>query len=259
MKRNIFAIAGFAVCACLAFSSCQDEVDVAEPVQESNEVQQSRPSIGTIVYDTTQRVPVSKSIVIRKNSTVYCYNADLTRKQYTTLKMRNVAGTIIQEWLYENLNTNMFFGYHWSGDPDSTQYGTFYKWQGDLFNLTQSDWDFMMTDANWNAETGFHIPTLTDINNLSSLVGGSANIPNYLNLTYGGYYHPILNENTPLPSPNADDVMWVKTTYHEPGCGVFYAIPKVITDENGSYVCYTNMSEIGCNVRLVRTITMSQW
>lgn len=273
MKKHIFTAVAFAICACLSFSSCQDEGEVIESAQESNEVQHIRPDVGKIVYDTTKSVPVSKSVIPRKYGSVYCYDSDLTKKQYTTLKIRNMAGTIIQEWLYENLNTSMFLGYHWSGDPDSTQYGTFYKWQGDLDDLTQTDWNFMMTDENDNSVTGFHIPTATDFDNLASIVGGSANIPQYLNLTYGSNYYPLFDDDDLYPGSNAGAILWenfrdpnIWTDYpngEDPnrvaGCGVFYCWPKVIDDDHRPYVCYTNIDELGCNVRLVRTITMSQW
>lgn len=273
MKKHIFAIAGFAVCACLALSSCQDEGDVAEPVQESNEVQQSRPNIGKIVYDTTKSIPVSKTIIPRKYGTVYCYDIDLTRKQYTTLKIRNMAGTIIQEWLYENLNSNMFEGHRWSGDSTGAMYGTYYKWEGDLFNLTQTDWNFMMTDADSVSVQGFHIPNFTDLNNLATIVGGFANIPQYLNLKYGGTYYPLFNDDDLFPASNKDAIIW--RDYHDinlwpnypdgadpnkvDGCGIFNGWPQVITDDHGPYVAYPNNTEVCCNIRLVRTITMSQW
>lgn len=275
MKKHIFAATAFAICVSLGFSACQDEGEDVVPAQESNEVQHSRLDIGKIVYDTTKNVPVSKSVIPRKYGSVYCYNADLTKKQYTTLKIRNMAGTIIQEWLYENLNTDMFFGYHWSGDTAATQYGTFYKWQGDLDDLTQTDWDFMMTDENDNSVTGFHIPTLTDFRNLATIVGGIENIPQYLNLTYGNDYYPLFDDDDLFPDSNASAILW--ENFRDPniwywpdcpngtdpnrvaGCGVFYAWPRVIDDDHRPYVAYTINEELGCNVRLVRTITTSQW
>lgn len=269
MKKHFLKFALLLAGVGLMLASCDKETSDLSVGRDEESISQERPSYGKTVYESDS-YPVSKAVIPRKYDTVYCYNSDLSRTRYRTLKIRNASGTIIQEWLYENLRSDMFESYTWSNDPDGSRYGYFYKWEGDLFDLGPSDWNFMMTDKNESPVTGFHIPNYTDFNNLAQIVGGTNNIPRYLNLTYGSNYYPLFDDDRTTPSTGGA-ILWVD--YHDPtwssfgnvdpnrveGCGVFKCWPREITDENRPYVCYTNIEELGCNLRLVRTLTINQW
>lgn len=281
MARKIILLVALIAGIATVFTSCQDDSDelsTATTTETTTSV--ARPStseMGLIIPDTA-KYPISKAVIPRKYSKVCCYDSDgETYKEYKTLKIKNRAGTIIQEWLYENLRTDMFECYHWSNDPDGEQYGYFYKWKGDLDDLVQADWNYMMfnpdDDGEPVEEKGYHIPNYKDFNNLAEIVGGTANIPKYLNLTYGSNYYPPLDNGNGAPT-NGGAILWVDYAhnytiwdgdYHgvDPnrvaGCGVFKCWPKTIDDDHQPYICYTNIVNLGCNLRLVRTLTADQW
>lgn len=251
------------------FSSCVKDETEKNFAEHANNSQQSTP---LIVYDTINS-PISKAIIILDSSFVYCRNNwGAAPTKYTTLKIRNRAGNIIQEWLLENLRTDMFEYHTWKNDPKGLKYGFFYKWEGDLYDLTQDDWDFMMLKTeNESGENalGFHLPRHKDINDLKKIVGDNGRVRKHLRLIYGDSYEPIRddgkdcynkNEACIWLDPNNNYDEWSAYKGVDPRrqdkCGIVYVWSL---NPNTSYRSYTNIEDLCCNIRLVRNLTIDQW
>jgi hypothetical protein len=94
----------------IILNACQDE-DIESAQKNETDVSVSQKFILQI-EDTTSYTPIlSKKPIPRKQDSVYCYDASCEIKnatKYKTLKIRDLQGTIIQEWLYEDLKTDLF-------------------------------------------------------------------------------------------------------------------------------------------------------
>ncbi|MBR4267996.1 MAG: hypothetical protein IKQ46_18330 [Bacteroidales bacterium] len=205
-------------------------------------------------------------------SEVYCMNNYKPPTRYRTLKIRDRKGTVIQEWLLENLRTNLIgCHYTWKDDPDGSKYGYFYQWQGELDDLEQDDWDFMMlatADPKGEHQNGFHLPRYGDLDKLKKLVGGNGPIRKYLKLVYGSWYDISKDKNKNCPGNEAciwldyrhNYDYWGKYNGIDPnkqnGCGV---LKTWSLDPNTSSRDYTNITTLCCNIRLVRDLTPEQW
>lgn len=260
MKTHIFTVVAFAVCAGLMLSSCQeDKVEIyGDNSIGVNEVVLE-------VEDTTLYAPVlSKPAIPRKYDSVYCMNQEFelaTATMYKTMKIRNLSGTIVQEWLYEDLRTDLFQYVVHPDDPDGSKHGFYYVWDGNLSDIEPADWEYMLYDANGESVSGFHIPDRADISRLATILGGSKKIPQYLNMDYDGTYNPNASSSVNFKANNAafwtyplDDLNQVQ------GCGVVadWYYPGSSRSDNW-ITSYTNIAALHVNLRLMRTLTISQW
>ncbi len=240
---NLFAIIAFAV---LAFTGCQKENLVNEQTSENKGV----------AVDAEKSYPILKGTIPRKPGVVYIPNSDWSELiQHNTLKVKNLSGTVMQEWLIIDMKSDAWFHFNTqSGDATGSTYGMYYRWGYNFDNMSQNDWNQMVYDVNWTSLSGFHIPTETDINNLASVVGSTRGLRSFLQLGYDGAKNYGPDYTTDFAA------MWVS----QPGnpnivrdCGVFLQWKRYENDR--MYYFYTNIEDLRVNVRLVRNITASQW
>jgi len=239
--------------------SCQDDGVAGADVTKSDSQEENNASVGEpiVIYDTIS-YPVSKAIVMTKKSSVYCANDGCEPKKHTTIKIKRRGGSVVQEWLYEDLRTDYFSFYTWADDPTGDKYGYYYKWEGELFDLIQDDWDFLMLksqDVDGEHELNFHIPTFQDLCNLLEIVGDNGHVHKYLNLTYACNYDPLLDKGKECTNKTAA-MIWIDYPGRLLGCGVFKAWSL---EPSTSYICCTNIARLACNVRLVRTLKPEEW
>ena len=229
MKRKIlFAL--LMACAGLFFSACQDE-DIVQVEQAEVSTDSKTPFSLQLPDTTTYPSHLSKLFIGRKYGSVYCLNEDFeyaNSTMYRTVKLRNTSGTIIQEWLLEDLRCNAMPYLTHPDDPTGEQYGYYYQWEGCLSDISQSEWNFMLHDADYNPVTGFHIPTSADMNNLGTILGGTENAPRYLQLNFDGF---LYDANRYWSGPAAFwkepyNPIWTEYNGHDPnqqeGCGILF-------------------------------------
>lgn len=255
--------------ACFTFPSCQDE-DIAQGEQFEVSTDIKYPFSMQLPDTNTYPLELSKVLVGRKYDSVYCLNEEFeyeSSTKYKTVKLRNPAGTIIQEWLLEDLKCNAMSYLTHPDDPTGEQYGYYYQWEGCLKGISQSEWNFMFHDANNNPETGFHIPTSADMDNLGTILGGTENAPRYLQLSYDGFLYDASRYWTGLAAfwKEPYNPIWTEYNGHDPnqeeGCGILFEwyVPGTNEYSDGVWVAYTNIPDLNVNVRMVRTLTLDQW
>jgi len=116
MKR-IFLLAILMASVGFMLASCEkDKAESNLGMDEWQIVSQEESSLFCLQIEDTTTYPVilSKRPPAKKYSTVYCYNQDYDTSNltmYKTLKIRNLEGTIVQEWLYEDLRSDYFEDY----------------------------------------------------------------------------------------------------------------------------------------------------
>lgn len=259
------------VCIAIAIVACENE-----QIEEENNVKEETFSNGLqclMVPDTTTNTTsISKKAIGKKFSEVYVYNVNLEPIKHKTIKIRNVKGTICQEWFYENLRTNWIEYSHYPNDSSGTIHGYFYQWEDYLNDVPQSDWNDLIVNADDKQETGFHIPNESDISNLIAIVGNTPRIRTILNLEYGNAYYDadlrpnIWSSNTAgfWINPLDYDTWKNFPNYMDPnkieGCGVaafWYRNDTIYKD--GMWITHTNIKKMQCSVRLMRTINKNQW
>jgi len=174
---------------------------------------------------------------------------------HKTIKIRDIKGSICQEWLYENLYSTVWQGIGQPGDESGEKYGLYYQWHRNFSDVSQSDWDLCIYNAvNDENELGFHIPNEDDFDNLANIIGGQEYIFEVLGMTPRGDY-----KNTIVEIKLNNACYWMIPPRHygrqQPGCGVFI--------HNGGArkftVAFTNVPDLHCGLRLVRTIKKEEW
>lgn len=268
MNKKYFKIVfAFALVGAM-FSSCQDE-DI-ENIGDVNNQELSVPDTNNIIRTST------KSGVGYKFSEIYFLSGDGEEfHKYKTIKIRNIQGTICQEWFYEDLHEYWFDYLCLPDDKDGIVHGYFYPWENNISDVSQSDWDYLIFNSNLvDNETGFHIPNQSDLYNLGEIVGrkNKSRIRKLLNAKKNGSLDlrkpESWTENGPCFWYNPIDyVWWSNNNGVDPnlvnGCGAMVSLTVWLPEQSGwgdgLAICYTNVEELCCNIRLMRTITKEQW
>lgn|GEM_PF-4286061 len=267
MKQCYIKLVCYLSLLVLMFPSCQiDEIE-----RNENTVQ------WLMIPDTVPNSHLSKAAVGKKFSEVYFLNFDdeIGYHVYKTIKVRNVKGTICQEWFYEDLHENLFDYVYKQDDVDGLIYGYYYPWEGNLNDVPQSDWNELIMNADGDSEQGFHIPGYSDIRKLKEIYGDnmirartdlnvqwddSDGTTNYTHIMDGAgfWLNPV--DSWWIQFPNSTDPNKVD------GCGVTWSWVNPTAYEknpdyygNGYGLGYSNVKQNRCNVRLVRNITKDQW
>ena len=173
MKSNIKKLALVVIEAMMLFFgvACQKEIEPDEvPIDNYKSV-----VVGSIRLDTTRKC-VSKKWHYAEESSVYVYNKDgKTGKTYKTIRLMSEDLRIIQEWMVEYLHNNVVSDCHiCSLDPDGDKYGYFYKWRGNLYHKTDTDFKVAKSDCSMRyyhlpagmIVSGFRIPSTQDLADL---------------------------------------------------------------------------------------------
>jgi hypothetical protein len=229
--KNFIKLFTLAISLAVLGSACQKEEQNAEPQQnETREVfaEKSYPQKKGPIYQRPGSVVVKNDM------------GELSIVHST----KKVKGTnLLQEWLYVDLHSPAFWSYsNQPNDPDGITNGYYYEWLPNFGDMTQTDWN------DYVDESGFHIPTLDDINRLAAALGSTSKIRKFLNLDYDG---------TSLNYTNGQANMWVQLNGAYPGCGVIGQWRS--SESDNFYYVFTNIPTLGVNVRLVRNITLEQW
>lgn len=272
MKQNYFLAILFAMLVFVV--SCQDDdAERGDADVVIRKVDGTAGNEGALRVFDTVAYPVSKRLIIMDSSEVYCINNwGKPPTRYRTLKIRDRDGIVIQEWLCENLRTDVIRdNYTWKDDPDGSKYGYFYQWEGEVYDLEQEDWDYMLlatSNVRGEHKKGFHLPRYGDLDKLTQLVGGNGRVRDYLKLVYGGCYDKNLSRGKPCPCDEA--CIWLDYTHNydywpkfngvdpnkREGCGV---IKTWSLDPNTSSRDYPNIPRLCCNIRLVRDLKPEEW
>ena len=270
MKNRILKLISFAaiVAVMLMFGvSCQKEIESESDSGDGYETT----LVGYIDIDTTRKC-VSKKSHYAEESSVYVYDKNgRTGRTYKTIRLMSADLKVIQEWFVEYLRSNQLSDYYIcsSIDPDGSKYGYFYKWRGDLYQMSSNDLMITKTQTslryyrvpdNMKAE-GFRLPTPQDLEALYSMFtrpedaefelkfgmyGYDIEYDDYLRnsgmlLSKGMWLNAGLNanENTDRYGMSA----WVPTSYESP------RIMLYVSNNPDEY----------CRVRLMRTLTLDEW
>lgn len=259
-------------------ASCQKEdVEDAPKSKHTDGIESSLGDIRPIPYDTAVcGMALSKAGYIKKKSAVFFMDYDEesgepVMHKYVTLKIRNIKGDLCQEWFLEDLHSNYFTHSSRPDDDSGTKYGYYYPWKGTLDDITQEEWNillFQTEDMDGENANGFHIPNCTDFIKLNQIVGQNEKLQNLLQVEYDGTYRPR-TDDWQEDAGGFWQSPYDPTMFHNPycidpgledGCGIimlaFLNNPRF---RDGFWACYTNVKDIRCNVRLMRTISKSQW
>ncbi|MBQ3658396.1 MAG: hypothetical protein II956_16390 [Bacteroidales bacterium] len=270
MKKNYLTKLWFvSMVGLLPLAACQDD-DVDAEIRKTESVW-----VACDEYSDVEQVTLKKNL-IRKTDTVYCFDANTLSysSRYTTIKFYDTKKDIMQEWLLEDWHESGFcdFWYARSNDSDGTKYGYYYPWEGNLTEIDDFDELFVKKKyVNGVVEeipqTGFHIPTLNDMNELDKLIGGNQ-VREKLNINFDGTYSPDFNVWTWNYAwfwvDPRDYSHWPENNGIDPGkvegCGVL-AVWYPASAGKGKYrwLTYTNDKHLCANVRFMRTITKAQW
>ncbi len=246
MKRKIlFALLVASVGLMLA--SCEREESVYIGV-ESND------GMSSLDVATNPGISLSKKAVISKIDTVYIYDGLGNLVPHRTIKIRDLKCTFMQEWLFDDLRSDL-----WPRQipiPDSIPCGDYYNWNVAFANSDSDEWDYAIVDDNYNSVLGFHIPTIFDIESAVETIGNEQSFFNKIGFCLNGQFpHNTIDYNR--------GGFWCSVSGHPyqnnvvPGCGVLYGMIGGGTNLIGYN--FTNMSYLYARVRLVRTITISQF
>ena len=281
MNTKVLKIAFILSLFGMTFNSCQDE-DIESTKTATEKSETTKQKFFLQIEDTTSYKPIlSKKPIPQRQDFVYCYNRDCrieNATKYKTIKIRNIQGTIIQEWLYEDLRSDLYTHKVLPNDPNGLEHGYYYNWDSNLDDVIQSDWDEILRDAHDNKKKGFHIPNETDLNNLTSILGNSNKIPQYLNMKYDGDYNPWYDTEDKIGYNSHEAEFWLNPIDHEKwqghfngrdpnqkkGCGIIALWPindhPIYQNSNGGLViAYTNIQELHVKIRLVRTLKLNEW
>jgi len=253
MKKNLVRLLGISLVAAFIFIGCQKEQNLL------NENQQVKGVAKIVPYNYS--VPILKANVMIKKDSILIWDNNIGDYVFhKTRKFKDGYGHL-QEWLSEDLYSNISTGtvYYYPGDNTGRIHGIYPQWYNNygtapFSNSTTNDWDPYMADKNYNSITGFHMPTMTDINKFVSIIGNTNLIRSNLLCGYDG-----TKNGGPDYSPNFA-AFWLYLPGNPslvPGCGVFAYMDKNNSDNLSLF--FTNVPSLGVNVRLVRDITLSQW
>lgn len=236
---------------CLIISSCQNDENDEEVSDSGGDV--------VIPCPIKDKFPVSKAIVITKQDSVFFMNTTnfsmTNANKYRTLKIRNLTGSVMQEWLLDDLHETCFYPYWYqSGDSNGTQHGFYYKWFNCIKNVPQYEWNFVIRGKDSSDRSGFRVPKESDLEDFATLYGSTAGMSDVLEIEFDGFRIPGTDifENT-------YGCFWLDfiDANVQPGCGVM--LEWYSNDPIHPWHHFPSRTEIGANVRLVRTLTTSQW
>ena len=203
----------------------------------------------------------------RKRGVVYLYNFDGDSLEvHQTMKISTMDGSIMQEWLLSDLDEKYFNDNDQLLVPnknDATKTDYFYKWKGELCDMPQGTWDDFVRTESDEAESGFHVMNVIDLQKIKEIAGDFSDVCDTLALKPFGYYAPpkFSNEASnfvylwlfPVASTRKYYGMQANA---ESGCGV---LARIVPGSDSFSEVYTNVRDIYARVRLVRDISAEQW
>jgi hypothetical protein len=267
MNRNIFRLFAIIAIAGLVFTGCQKEENLLDT---ENPIGQEK------IVDAQQNFPILKGATIVKYDTVYIVDGSGELKPHRTMKIRNLNWSIVQEWLFVDMNTynstnsvdlfsNTSF---YPGDTYGLTHGCYYPWDQIEDEVDGDNWEYIVwADEYWTEISGnqFHLPKIDtyggandgDITKLAMMLGSTSLVRQKLALAYDGV------DNSYPEFVNTHAYMWIEArgTYAEvnkvTGCGVLAKWDGA--DSDHFWHVFTNITNLKANVRLVRDITSAQW
>jgi len=251
----IFAVAVFLV-------SCQKE-DEKPAGSNTDDI------LGKRVYSEIS-YNVLKGATVIKNDTVWVMQNDgITFIPHRTMKIRTLNWSKIQEWFLDDLRTDVFEGSSfYPGDTDGAVHGTYYTWSQvtDVQDGINGGWETIVyTDGtNYLGVEGFRIPKYSnsyqgEIDVLASMLGSTSLIKNKIQLANDNL---LMNGSTPIGNSAWGSILYdvrgtVMASSQWTGCPAMAAWDG--TNNNSFFLWFPNASGLQGNIRLVRTITQSQW
>ena len=243
--------------------ACNEDDDSVVSDRESNDlgeviVHQMNDSDGLSLSKRKKRYK-------RKRGVVYIYNFDDDSLEiHQTMKISTMDGSIMQEWLLSDLNENYFRGQKKVPNKnDATKMDYFYKWKGEICDMSQGTWDEYVRTVNDEAESGFHVMNVIDLQKIKEIAGDFSDVCDTLAFKPFGYYAPpkFTNEASNLVYLWLFPVASTRKYYGmqanaENGCGV---LARIVPGSDSFSEVYTNVRDIYARVRLVRDISAEQW
>ena len=202
----------------------------------------------------------SKHRYKRKRGVVYLYNFHTDSFDvYQTMKISDMNDKVMQEWLLSDLNEDYFDGQFVDASTDDF----FYKWKGEICNMSQGTWEEYIADENENPEKGFHVLNVVDLQKLVEITGDFSDACDTLRIKPYGYYtqpgSKHWNSNLAclwLFPVSATTKYYGMAANSNSGCGVF---ARITPGADSFAEVYTNIKELYARVRLVRNISKEQW
>lgn len=199
---------------------------------------------------------------------VFLYNYDTEKFDipYRTLKISDLDGKVMQEWLLSDFNEDYFDDkgqLMLPNEEDATKSDFFYKWQGDIYAQWPSVWNKRFVDENRVAVTGFHILNVIDLQKISRIVGDFSEACDTLKIKPFGYYtgprvtHWHSDKACLWLSPvSATTQYYGMAANSNSECGV---LARITPGADSFATVYTNIKDLYARVRLVRDIPKGQW
>lgn len=251
-KKNFLLFAALVIAQTFFFVSCQKDDLNLDETDEIVYISEDTLSSG--------KGKATKGAFFRKKSSILFVGDDGDLNGgvvYRTLKVKNLKGTVMQEWMLEFLHSGAFNQHRcMSDDSLGTKYGFFYLWETNFGDMSQEELDYMIYNpVTEECETGFHIPTEKDIDTFNSIFSDISIVNDLLEM---GVFPPIemrqAYENIDLRT-----YIWVKSnmpTIAE-GCGSAMVWPSK-KGQKMAHIISNNPKE-QCRVRLMRTLSKEQW
>ncbi len=252
MRKFINLIAIIAIVG-VAFTGCQKKsMFEAEKKEQHKDIVQKE-----IVVEKS--FPASKTPFKRSIRTVYIDDGFEQAQACKAITVTDIPTGKKQEWLLEDARTQAFLDHFLHTDETHTDeyspdygkdFGLYYRWSNN-FSQTVS-WDGLVyEDSDLTTPiNGFRIPTINDFYKLGSIIGSTKLIPRILRLKYDGIW---VNNNYYF-NPDVTS-MWIYAPGDpntQPGCGVSCMWKK--SNGNVMALSYTNIDDLGQNIRIVRNI-----
>jgi hypothetical protein len=261
--------------ASLAFvvSACQKEEQNATPLQ-------SHVSSFSKIEDLEQSFPVKKGSLISRPDSVFIWNSVTGKmEKHRTKKFRTLDWSFMQEWLMEDLKTDIFLdNMFYPNDVNGLVHGYYYPWNQftNIQDGIDGGWELMVSEdiEGEIPAIGFHIPRgertigdgTDDILRFASKLGATSLVRSTLDLQYDNFINgegQYFYSTDTSPSTATCAYIWIdrRNSYNSsnivPGCGVSAMWYKNQNDQyaNG----FGNDPRGRMNVRLVRNLTRSQW
>jgi len=235
MNRNIFRLFAIIAIAGLVFTGCQKEENLAEPINSVKSINAEQ------TFPILKHGPVFTDPAVVK----YMYDWEGNLRPVDCRVIRDTHGNK-QEWIFADFITDFGTAYYASGDTYGLNKGAYHNWND------ASSIDGFQSRLIYNSDgspyANFHLPTMSDINNLAHMLGSTSAIKNKLQLAYDGYWGAGVNWETTTAC------MWINNPGDPnivPGCGVFGKWDG--QNNNNFWMVYPNYA-VKVNVRLVRTV-----
>ena len=240
-------------CVGLFFSACQD--DEVEPVESHQSECVESESVLEIPFNGR----LSKSLVFSDTSSVFMKNTPFLSSavRHRTIKIASLDGSVCQEWFLDYVRCKTIQDcYFMDDDPNGELYGGYYTWRHSMGDIVHTNYlDAIIYDkTKTHCVTGFHVPTLTDIERLNSLYNSAEMVINVLELDQSTYVIGPYNLEHHTALSNRIWIDYLNVNHPEVGTSIYWS-----PTGNSIGLPASNNPDERCRFRFVRNITFDDF